>query len=137
MKRLAWLLLPLCLACKTPGPLLWQKDGVSVTLTELRAMDAGYAEYQVRVADAKQAYCYGSSAMGNSGERRASFNQVIETDGFLFVPASCGGGNASKCQGWQAFSTQGGLVWLGDITGKWDGNKAVPYADGTFFDTGD
>jgi len=62
---------------------------------------------------------------------------VIEADGYLFTPASCGGGNASKCQGWEAFSTKGGLKWLGNITGKWNGSEAQPYEAGVFYDTGD
>jgi hypothetical protein len=97
----------------------------------------GFAEYRIQVEDAKARFCYGSSAMGSPTQRRASLSQVLETDGYLFVPASCGGGNAAKCEGWQVFSTRAGLHWLGNITGLWNGQQAVPYKDGVFYDTGD
>lgn len=138
MKRAWLLLLPLSLACVRPAqPYAWQGHGVTVKVVQIRDIDERYADYRLEVSDGKAKYCYGSGALGTARERESGFSHVLEADGFLFVPASCGGGNASKCQGWQAFSTQGGLKWLGNLTGKWDGQQAKPYDAGVFFDTGD
>jgi hypothetical protein len=137
MRRALLLLCLLPLGCQRSGPQVWSRGGVSVLIHELRATDEGYADYRIEVSDGTRHYCYGSGALGNPGQRRASFADVIAMDGYLFVPASCGGGNASKCQGYQAFATKPKLAWLGNVTGKWDGNNVVPYQDGVFYDTGD
>jgi hypothetical protein len=125
------------LACAAPDPVLWHKDDVQVEVSETRRIDKNYAEYRIEVRDAKSRYCYGSGSMGGPSEGRNKFREVLERDGFLFVPASCGGGNASKCQGWQAFALNGGLRWLGHLSGRWDGANVSVYEDGVFFDTGD
>jgi hypothetical protein len=138
MKRAWLLLLPLSLACIQPAkPYAWEGHGLTLRAVEIHGSDERYADYRLEVSDGKLTYCYGSGAMGTSRERLNSFGNVLEADGFVFVPASCGGGNASKCQGWEVFRAQGGLKWLGNITGKWDGQKAVPYEAGLFYDTGD
>jgi hypothetical protein len=138
MKRACLFLLPLSLACVRPEkPYAWESHGITVKTVETRAADEHFADYRLEVNDGKTRYCYGSSAMGTARERTAVFSSVLESDGFLFVPASCGGGNAAKCEGWELFSTQGGLKWLGNISGKWDGQRAVPYEAGLFYDTGD
>ena len=139
--RLALLLvLSLSLACIKPmGPVLWQQGTLKVLLTETHAMDERYADYQLEVTDGVTRLCFSSGAMGSPRERRASFNQVLSLDGYLFVPASCGGGNAAKCQGYQAFATKPKLRWLGNLTGRWgeQDQNVVVYDKGVFYDTGD
>lgn len=137
MRPLLLALFCLPLACAAPDPKVWSAHGVAVRVTEIRAMDNRYADYRIEVSDARNRYCFASGALGNSRERRGSFSEVIQKDAYIFVPASCGGGNASKCRGYQAFATTDNLKWLGHITGRWDGDKVVVYEDGVFFDTGD
>jgi hypothetical protein len=133
---LLYALLPLG-ACKAPGPEVWSDGRVRVLATVTRELDRRYAEYRLEVGDENTRFCFGSSAFGSPRERRASFAAVQSLDGFLFVPANCGGGNASKCRGFEVFITHPRLTWLGNITGRYDGASIVPYADGSFFDTGD
>jgi len=139
--RLALLLVfTLTLACIKPaGPVLWQTGPLKVLLTETHSMDERYAQYRLEVTDGKRRLCFSSSAMGSPRERRANFNQVINQDGYLFVPTSCGGGNASKCQGYQAFATTPKLRWLGNLTGRRteQDQNVVVYDKGIFYDTGD
>jgi hypothetical protein len=138
MKRttLAFLLFCSCSPSPDPG---WHKNGLTVKAVELQNIGGTFAQYRIEVSDGHHSFCYGSGAMGRSGERQDSFRQVIEADHYVFVPASCGGGNASKCRGWQAFrrTDAGNLEWLGYLSGKWDGTQGHPYENGVFYDVGD
>lgn len=129
-------LLPL--ACFKPaGPEVWSAGGVRVLLQETRALDERFAEYRLEVTDGTQRLCWSSSQMGGAPQRRRELGKAFEKDGYLFVPASCGGGNASKCRGWQAFALKPKLRWLGNFTGRWDGSNVSVYDQGVFYDTGD
>lgn len=136
---LSLLLLAALTACsaKPSGPLLWQQGAVKALLTEVKAMDSNYAEYRLEVTDGKARYCWSSSAMGSPRERRAELGKVVYKEGHLFVPASCGGGNASKCVGYQAFALEPELKYLGNVTGRWDGQAVLVYDNGVIYDTGD
>lgn len=124
--------------CREPDPVIHQADGVRVTLREVRNPERQYSTYQTRVEAGQLVACWSNGPFGiGRAAARQELGQVLAVDRYLFVPASCGGGNASKCRGYQAFSLGEPVAWLGNITGRWDGQNVVPYADGEFYDTGD
>lgn len=125
-------------ACRPSSPVIHEADGIRVTLNEVRNPERDYSTYQTRVSGGPIEVCWSSGPFGLSNrEIRKDLGRVIAIDGYLFVPSSCGGGNASKCQGYQAFATSPKLHWLGNITGRWDGSNVIPYENGEFYDTGD
>lgn len=132
----AFSLLP---ACKRSSPVTFDQHGIRVSLREIRNPEREYSTYQTRVEGMGKAYCWSNGPFGDDTARqiRKDLGAVLYLDGYLFVPVSCGGGNASKCRGYQAFATKPSLHWLGDLTGRWDGDNVTVYADGVFYDTGD
>lgn len=136
--RLSLLLLLSLSACHAPSPVLYQADGIEVSLIAKDEPQVEGKSFQTRVQSAAITYCWHSGPFGPSAERaQHDLSQVTRQGDFLLVGASCGGGNASKCQGFQTFKLSPKLSWLGEITGYWDG-KALQVYDGTwFYDTGD
>lgn len=137
---LAFLIAAFCSlsACRQDSPVVFDLDGIQVSVTEVRNPAKDYSTFQTQVRFKGQELCWSNGPFGISNrEVRATLSRVVYQDRYLFVPSSCGGGNASKCQGYQAFATQGELRWLGNLTGRWDGRNVIAYEQGRFYDTGD
>ena len=131
------LILLLCLATAAPAAPLFQAPGLDVYAVQSKDMDGDYGEYQVRVDLGAQSWCFQSNQVGEPAEQEKALAAVRIQDGYAFVPASCGGGNAAKCEGYQVFRLAGPPAYLGNLTGVWNGTDVVVLDHGRFFDTGD
>jgi hypothetical protein len=131
------LLLLLCLAMNAQAAPLFQAPGLTVTARQSKDMDGAYGEYQVQVDLGGGSWCYQSNQVGDPAEQQKALAAVRLQDGYALVPASCGGGNASKCEGFQVFRLGGQPAYLGNLTGAWNGSDITVLEQGRFYDTGD
>jgi hypothetical protein len=131
------LLLLLCLAVNAQAAPLFQAQGITVTARLNKAMDGDFGEYLVQVDLAGQSWCFQSSQVGDPQQQEKALAAVRLQDGYAFVPDSCGGGNAAKCEGYQVFRLGNHPAYLGNLTGAWNGSDVAVLEHGRFYDTGD
>jgi hypothetical protein len=137
MRSLRWILLLMAVQGQAAeAKVISTLMGVTVSAEQMRAMD-DYADYRVKVSQGGRCYYFASSQVGSQAERMKALGAITAEGQYLLVPASCGGGNASKCRGTQVFKVEGKLSHLGYLTGRWDGQKPVVYDGSWFYDTGD
>jgi hypothetical protein len=131
------LILILWLSVQAPAAPLYQAPGLVVSAVQSKAMDSDYGEYQVKVDLGAESWCFQSNQVGEPAQQEKALAAVRLQDGYAFVPASCGGGNAAKCEGYQVFRLGADPVYLGNLTGAWNGNDVTVLEQGRFYDTGD
>jgi len=131
------LLLLLCLSLQAQAAPLFQAPGLAVYARQTKDMDGAYGEFQMRVDLGGQSWCFQSNQVGDPAQQEKALAAVRLQDGYAFVPASCGGGNASKCEGYQVFRLGGQGAYLGNLTGAWNGREVIVLDHGHFYDTGD
>ncbi|HXC65260.1 MAG TPA: hypothetical protein VNZ67_12940 [bacterium] len=130
-----WLLL--CLAVNVQAGPLFQAQGLTVSAHQSKPMDGDFGEYLVQVDLGGQSWCFQSNQVGEAAQQEKALAAVRLQDGYAFVPDSCGGGNASKCEGYQVFRLGGHPAYLGNLTGAWNGSDVTVLEHGRFYDTGD
>jgi hypothetical protein len=130
-------LLLLFLAVQAHAAPLFQASGLTVTAVQTKAMDGDYGEYLVTVDLGGRTWCFQSNQVGEASQQEKALAAVRLQDGYAFVPASCGGGNAAKCEGYQVFRLGPAPDYLGNLTGAWNGNDVTVLEHGQFYDTGD
>jgi hypothetical protein len=131
------LILLLCLAAQCQAAPLFQAPGMTVTASQTKPLDGDYGEYLVQVDLGTQSWCFQSNQVGEPAQQEKALGAVRLQDGYAFVPASCGGGNAAKCEGYQVFRLGAAPAYLGNLTGAWNGNDVTVLEHGQFYDTGD
>jgi hypothetical protein len=130
-----WLLL--CLAVHVHAGALFQAQGLTVSARLSKPVDGDYGQYLVQVDLGGRSWCFQSNQVGEPGQQEKALAAVRLQDGYAFVPDSCGGSNASKCEGYQAFRLGAHPDYLGNLTGAWNGSDVTVLEQGRFYDTGD
>jgi hypothetical protein len=116
---------------------VFEATGLAVYAVQSKDMDGTYGEYQVQVDIGPQSWCFQSNQVGEPAQQEKALSAVRLQDGYAFVPASCGGGNAAKCEGYQVFRLGAKPAYLGNLTGAWNGDNLTVLDHGRFYDTGD